>query len=253
MVRARERPQPAGVIDLFGLRDLCGVREMEGSLWLGAATTYGDLLRSAPVRQVLPGLWRAIAEIGAVQTQERGTLGGNLGTSSPAGDCLPVLLALDATVELVSVHGVRAVPYREFCVGYRKTALAVGEVIAAVRVPRPKSGVLQFWRKVGTRRAQAISKVMVAAVLEREGERISGVRIGLGAVADRPVRALHVERVLHGAVVGPELEAAVRAAVLQDISPIDDVRSTASYRTAVAQNLLVALGSGRLAVSAAGS
>ncbi|MBI3180093.1 MAG: xanthine dehydrogenase family protein subunit M [Deltaproteobacteria bacterium] len=238
MVGSRERPEPAGLIDLFGLAELCGIEKRDTALWIGAATPYAEVLRSPLVARHAPMLSESVREIGAVQIQARGTLGGNLVTSSPVGDTLPVLLALDATVALVSWRGERVVPYREFCVGYRRTQLAPDELVTCVRIPRPAAQSHQLWRKVGTRRAQAISKVMLAAYaeLDRQG-RVSTARMALGAVADRPLRIAAAEAALAGRKPNTRTAALVKAAVESAITPIDDVRSTADYRRTVAGNL----------------
>jgi CO/xanthine dehydrogenase FAD-binding subunit len=238
LVAAPRKLEPAGIIDLFGLDALTGVRERpDGGICIGAATTYAELLDSELTRRELPVLVQAAREIGALQIQARGTVGGNIATSSPVGDTLPVLLALDASIELASAAGSRMVPYTGFCTGYRKTAMAADELIVAVHVP-PPAGLVQYWRKVGTRKAQSISKVMIAAVARVVDGRMAEVRIGLGAVADRPVRARAVEDAVRGMAPGPEAADVARAALATEITPIDDVRSTARYRLAVAQNLV---------------
>lgn len=237
MVGALHRPPPPGVIDLFGLPELSGIDERDGVIRIGAGTTYAALLRSPVVRERLSSLHRCVSEIGAVQIQERGTLGGNMGTSSPVGDTLPVLLALDAVVELASADGARKVPYAEFCTGYRTTAMKPDELIAAVEVPVPAAGTVQFWRKVGTRKAQAISKVMVAAAGRVEGGEVVHARLAMGAVAERPLRLTAVEALIAGAAPGPALAEQVRAAVREAITPITDVRSTEEYRLEVACRL----------------
>ena len=239
LVDARNRPEPAGVLDLFGLPDLVGVATSDaGDVRIGAATTYAQLLRDAVIGERLPALWAACREVGALQIQARGTLGGNVATSSPVGDTLPVLLALDAEVELASAaRGPRRVPYAAFLTGYRKIDLAPDELIVAVHVPAAATQARQFWRKVGTRRAQAISKVMLAAAAHVNPDgTLAEVRLALGAVADRPIRAHAVEALLEGA--RPDEQLAQRAAAALAITPIDDVRSTATYRLQVAQNLV---------------
>ncbi|HEU5057366.1 MAG TPA: xanthine dehydrogenase family protein subunit M [Kofleriaceae bacterium] len=239
LVSAAHTPEPPGIIDLFGLPALVGVAaEADGTVAIGAATTYAQLLRSAMVERELPALWAASREVGALQIQARGTLGGNLATSSPVGDTLPVLLALDAVVELASESGLRRVPYTDFVTGYRVTALGRDELITAVRFPPRPAGARQYWRKMGTRRAQSISKVMLAACAQVEGGAIRHVRLGLGAVADRPVRARAAEAAVLGQPPGPEAAGRARAALAGEISPIDDVRSTAAYRLAAAQNVV---------------
>jgi xanthine dehydrogenase small subunit len=243
LVSAPQRPAPVGVIDLFGLGPLVGIRaSADGGLVIGAATTHAALVASPECRTVAPALVAAASEVGALQIQARGTLGGNIATSSPVGDTLPVLLALDATIEVASLRGHRQIPYRDFCTGYRRTALAADELLVAIHLPPPAPGARQFWRKVGTRRAQSISKVMAAAVIRLDGSGVVTVaRIGLGAVADRPIRAVAAERVLTGRPLradAAEAAEAVRVALAGELKPIDDVRSTADYRLAVAQNVI---------------
>jgi CO/xanthine dehydrogenase FAD-binding subunit len=238
MVEAPLRRAPVGLIDLWGLDDLRGITRDAGGLRIRAATPWLDVVDSALVAEVAPILAAAAREIGALQIQARGTIGGNLGTSSPVGDSLPALLALGADLELRSVRGTRTVPYRDFCTGYRTTVLAADELITAVHVPAQHPDARQLWRKVGTRRAQSISKVMAAAVLRVEAGKIAEVRIGLGAVAERPIRATAAEDVLIGAAPGPEAADAAAAALAGQLRPITDVRSTAPYRLEVAQNLV---------------
>jgi xanthine dehydrogenase small subunit len=237
LVSANSRPEPAGVIDLFGLAPLCGIAaEPDGSVVIGAATTYAAILASDVVQRELPSLAAAAREVGALQIQARGTLGGNVATCSPVGDTLPVLLALDSVIELASVRGRRSVSYDQFITGYRTTALAADEIIAAVRFPPRLPGTRHYWRKMGTRRAQSISKVMIAACAQLEGGALRHIRIGLGAVADRPLRARATEAALLGMPPGAAAASAARDALAGEIHPIDDVRSTAAYRLAVAQN-----------------
>lgn len=238
MVGLCERERPAGVIDVFGLQGLDQIREDSDRFHIGAATTYAALLRHPGVTEKLPGLVAAVREIGAVQIQERGTIGGNIATSSPVGDTLPVLLALDAEIEVASVRGTRTIPYESFCTGYRQIALAPDELIVTVRIPIPHPGSLQYWRKVGTRRAQAISKIMAAGRIFVEDETVQEVRWSLGAVADRPIRVENVESYLLGKAIDPYVIAEVTELQANAIQPIDDVRSTARYRSRVAGNLL---------------
>lgn len=240
LVGADRKAGPPGVIDVGGLAALSGVTlEPDGTIAIGAATPYVDILASDLARRELRCLNAAAREIGALQIQARGTLGGNIGTSSPVGDSLPPLLALDAEIELVSAaRGSRRVPYASYCTGYRRTALSADELIAAIRFPPRPAGLRQVWRKVGTRRAQSISKVMMAATAVVDDGVIGYVRVALGAVADRPIRATAVEAVLAGGRPGPELAERARAALAGSITPIDDIRSRAVYRLRVAQNLV---------------
>jgi xanthine dehydrogenase small subunit len=237
MVNANHRAAPAGILDLWRFAPVCFVRAADGAIAIGAGTTWLEVERHAQIRAQLAPLAAAAREIGALQIQARATLGGNVGTSSPVGDSLPVLLALDAELELASPRGRRRVPYREFCTGYRTTLLAADELIVAAHVPVPGPATRTAWRKVGTRRAQSISKVMGAAAITVDGGVVAGARVALGAIADRPIRVAAVEAAVRGLPLG-DAAAAAREAMRAAIQPIDDVRSTASYRREVAENLV---------------
>jgi CO/xanthine dehydrogenase FAD-binding subunit len=237
MVNGDRRPAPAGILDLWRLRELGGIAAAGDAVAIGAGATWSEVERDPVIASRLLPLALAAREIGALQIQARATLGGNVGTSSPVGDSLPVLLALDATLEVASVRGRRRVPYREWCTGYRTTQLAPDELIVSATLPLPGPTTRALWRKVGTRRAQSISKVMGAAAIELDGDTVISARIALGAVADRPIRIPAVEEAVAGRRRGDAAEAA-RAALRGAIRPIDDVRSTAAYRREVAENLV---------------
>ncbi len=237
MVHAAQRPAPAGLLDLWRMPGSFELTRERDELVIGAGATWLEIQRSPLVLTHAPILAAAAREIGALQIQARGTLGGNVANSSPVGDSLPVLLALEAELVLRSVRGQRRLPYREFCTGYRKTALAADELIAAVRVPVVAPGTHLFWRKVGTRRAQSISKVMAAAAISLDGGKVRRATVAFGAVADRPVRLAAVESAVVGLAPAQAAEAA-RAALTASISPISDVRSTRDYRLVVAENLV---------------
>jgi xanthine dehydrogenase small subunit len=230
-------PAPDRMIDLWRLDELRGIGLDAGVLTLGALTTYTEIRRSAVCREHVPALVDAAATIGAAQIQNRGTLGGNVANASPAGDTLPVLLATDAEIVVGGARGERTIPVTEFWVAYRKTALAPDELVLRVRIPLPAGREVRF-RKIGTRRAQAISKVVMALAWRDGGRGWSDVRLALGSVADRPIRARETERALEGR--RPTAETADRAAatLAGEIEPIDDVRSTADYRKVVAARVL---------------
>jgi CO/xanthine dehydrogenase FAD-binding subunit len=214
---------------------------------IGATTTFSEIGRHPEIREHLPALAEAAAQIGGWQIQNRATLGGNIANASPAGDSLPVLLALDAVVVAAGPRGFEEIPYGSFHVGYRKTALAPGQIVARVRIPCPPPGTMQRFRKVGTRGAQAISKVVVAMAGRAEGGAIAGLRLAAGSVAATPVRLTAAEAAAQGIPVG--LDAAERAgrAAAAAVEPIDDVRSTAEYRAfaleRVVRRLVLELGS----------
>ncbi|MEX2547725.1 MAG: xanthine dehydrogenase family protein subunit M [Chloroflexota bacterium] len=230
-------PPPDRVLDLWRLDELRGISLDGDVLVLGALTTYTDIRLSDLCREHLPALVEAAATIGAAQIQNRGTIGGNIVNASPAGDTLPVLLATDAEIVLGSATGERTVPAADFWIGYRQTARRPDELVVRVRIPVPGGRQVRF-RKVGTRRAQAISKVVMALSWRPDAGVWRDVRVALGSIAATPVRAPETERVLEGAA--PRSETADHAAVTiaGEISPIDDVRSTADYRRVVTARIL---------------
>src|SRR3990170_3105433 len=236
---------PERVLDIWGLDELRGIGLEDDAVVMGALTTYTEIRRSPVVAEHLPALVEAAATIGAAQIQNRGTIGGNVINASPAGDTLPVLLAAGAQMGLGSARGEREVAASDFWTGYRTTVRRPDELLIRVQIPLPLGRQVRF-RKVGTRRAQAISKVVMAlAWRPNEAERPDSdpspwgdVRLALGSVAERPIRAPRTEAALEGAA--PTLETADRAAatLADEIHPIDDVRSTAEYRRTVAARVL---------------
>lgn len=237
MVNANHKPEPAGILDLWRLPGIGFIRVEDNAIAIGAGTTWHEVERHPTIRKTLAPLALAAREIGALQIQARATLGGNVGTSSPVGDSLPVLLALDAQLELASPRGHRTVPYATWCTGYRKTHLAPDELIVAAHIRLPSASTRITWRKVGTRRAQSISKVMGAAAITLDGGVVVSARVALGAVADRPIRIAAVEDAVKGLPLVHAPDAA-RAALRSAIAPIDDIRSTATYRREVAENIV---------------
>jgi xanthine dehydrogenase small subunit len=230
-------PPPGRVLDLWGLDELRGISVQDGELVLGALTTYTEIRRSTLCAEVLPALVEAAATIGAAQIQNRGTLGGNIANASPAGDTLPILLATDASIVLGSQRGEREVSAADFWIAYRKTARTDDELVVRVRIPLPSGRQVRF-RKVGTRRAQAISKVVMALAWQETTHGWKNVRLALGSVADRPIRAHRTEAVLEGEAPSEATADRAAATLAKEIHPIDDVRSTADYRLTVAGNVL---------------
>jgi CO/xanthine dehydrogenase FAD-binding subunit len=214
-------------LNIWGLDALRGIEVQGGVLRIGALATYREIIQSAHVRRRLPMLAAAAREIGAVQIQNRGTIGGNVANASPAGDTLPVLAAADALVELRSLDWTRKVPLADFYTGYRASVRRPDELITAIEVPRVEGA--QWFRKVGTRAAQSISKVVMAGVGGN-----GRPRIALGSVAPTVVRARRTEEALASGATLAEAQQVLQ----QDISPIDDIRSTAAYRREVAARLL---------------
>ena len=237
------RLPPGRYVSLQNCRGLLGIQEGEaGGVAIGALTTYTEIRNSRRLARDYPLLGRAAAETGGVATQNRGTLGGNIANASPAADTPPVLLVYDAELEMISAAGTRRVPYLGFHRDYKKMDLAPGEVIARIHLPsraawRPLERG-SYYRKVGTRRAQAISKVCFAGVIHVDGGAVQDVRIALGSVAPTVIRAAQTEDALRGRPLDAGAIAAAERALLEEIAPIDDIRSTARYRARVAANLL---------------
>ena len=231
-------PPPERVLDIWHLDELRGISVSDGTLTLGALSTYTEIRNSELVQQNLPALCECAATIGAAQIQNRGTIGGNAINASPAGDTLPILLATDAELNLASsAGGERSVPASQFWPSYRTTARRPDELLIRIRIPLPPGRQVRF-RKVGTRRAQAISKVVLALAWREDGGVWRDVRVALGSVAPTPIRAQETERVLEGAA--PRETTADHAAqtLANEIHPIDDVRSTADYRRVVTARIL---------------
>jgi CO/xanthine dehydrogenase FAD-binding subunit len=230
-------PVPERVLDIWHLDELRGITQHNGQLSIGALTTYSEIRNSDLVRQHLPALADCAATIGAAQIQNRGTIGGNVANASPAGDTLPVLLAADAQIVLTSSIDEREVAAADFWPSYRVTARKPDELVTQVRIPLPRGRKISF-RKVGTRRAQAISKVVMALAWREDGGVWRDVRVGIGSVAATPIRARETERVLEGAAPRETTADHAAATVAEEIHPIDDVRSTADYRRVVTARIL---------------
>jgi CO/xanthine dehydrogenase FAD-binding subunit len=213
-------------LDIWSCDELRAITVRDGVLSIGALATYTDLIRSPEVERRLPMLVAAARLVGGPQIQNRGTIGGNVANASPAGDTLPILAATDAVVVLRGARGERRVNFNEFYTGYRASVRQPDELIVAVEIP-PVEGK-QWFRKVGTRAAQAISKIVIAAV------RGPKARIAFGSVAPTVVRVPRTEAALSG---GRSIDEAVQV-LGAEIRPIDDVRSTAQYRMRVASNLI---------------
>jgi CO/xanthine dehydrogenase FAD-binding subunit len=231
---------PGAYLDLAGLDELRGIRVREDSVTLGALTTYREILRHPVLSAEFPMLGAAARLTGAVAIQNRGTLGGNLVNASPAADSPPALLCYDAEIELRSASGARWRPYDGFHTGYKRMDRAPNELLTRIRLPRrPASAQGQHsYRKVGTRRAQAISKTVFAGWMVIEHSFISELRIAFGSVAPTVLRCRAVEAVCRGQAATPALVVAAREALGREITPIDDIRSTRAYRLTVSGNLL---------------
>lgn len=225
-------------LSIWKLAELRSIEVTPQAITLGALTTYTQVQAHPVLRQEFPLLCRAAAETGGIATQNRGTLAGNIVNASPAADSPPALLVYDAELELVSARGQRWVSYHGFHTGYKQMNLRPEELIRHIRLPRRKERWRQYYRKVGTRKAQAISKVCFAGGAAFAAGEIRDIRIALGSVAPTVLRCMKTEAVLRGQKPNRAALDSAKDALAQEIAPIDDFRSTARYRLRVSQNLL---------------
>lgn len=225
-------------VSIRHLPELRTISVSQHEVVLGAAVTYTAIRRDPVLRSELPLLCLAASWTGGIANQNRGTIGGNIANASPAADSAPPLLAYDAALRIRSLSGERVVPYRSFHTGYKQMELRRGELITSIHLPRKFAGWRHYARKVGARKAQAISKVCFNGIVHFEEKTVTGIAIALGSVAPTPIRCVAAEAELLGREISPELVARAKEALSAAIRPIDDVRSTAHYRAQVARNLL---------------
>jgi CO/xanthine dehydrogenase FAD-binding subunit len=232
-----DRPATGSVVDISRIREMKGVTARADEIRIGGLTTWSELLASSLPR-CYDALKSAAREIGGAQIQNRGTLAGNLCNASPAADSVPPLLALDAEVELLSRSGMRRMALAEFIVGNRKTQRRGDEILTAVIVPREMDDAASVFLKLGARRYLVISIVMVAAVVKANSGRVEEARIAVGACSARAQRLTALEQELRRMRASRGIGAAVRPEHIAALSPIDDVRATASYRREAALTLV---------------
>jgi CO/xanthine dehydrogenase FAD-binding subunit len=226
------------LVSIRNLRELQHIEVTSSEVRVGAGCTYTDLRQHSVIAKEFSLLARAAAWTGGIANQNRGTLGGNIANASPAGDSLPVLLVYDADLILVSVRGERRIPYRTFHTGYKKTLLAPDELIHSICISRNPKGYMSYAKKVGARNAQAISKVVFAAMARISNATIEDVRLAAGSVGPIPIRLTGTELALAGHAIDNSLLETAGKVMAEEIQPINDIRSTAEYRTAVLRNLL---------------
>jgi len=224
-------------VNIWNLRELGGIEVSDEYVTLGALTTYTEVQAHSILREEFPMLCQAARETGGIAIQNRGTLGGNIVNASPAADSPPALLAYDAELELISKAGVRRIPYSRFHSGYKQMDLRTDELLRAIRLPR-MSDRFHYYRKVGTRKAQAISKVCFAGVIRIVDGRVAHIRIALGSVAPIPIRCERTEASLQDQPLKSEAILLGASTMSSEIVPIDDIRSTRDYRLRVSLNLL---------------
>ena len=230
------------LVSIQHLKELRFIRVEADAIQIGAGATFTDIRRDTTIAAELPLLIQSASWTGTIANQNRATLGGNICNASPAADTPPALLAYGASITLISKAGTRTLPYTEFHLSYKKTVLRPDELVHSVSVPRAFAGYRQYIRKVGTRNALAISKIALAALAKLDDDRLTDIRLGAASLTDRPVRCSAAEAALLGKSLGPnDIDATIRAgraALAAETHTIDDIRSTAKYRSAVAGNLL---------------
>ncbi len=226
------------LVSVWNLPELRRIETFPDEIRIGAGCTYTDLRQNAIIRREFQLLANAAGWTGGIANQNRGTLGGNIANASPAADSLPALLAYEAELVLVSVRGERRVPYVNFHTAYKKTKHAADELIRAVCLRRRFLDYFCYSRKVGARRAQAISKVCVAALGRLKGPIVQDLRVAVGSVAPVPLRLVETELVVKGKAIDQALLSVAGRTATAEISPIDDIRSTMRYRAKVTGNLV---------------
>jgi len=230
---------PRKLISIWNLPELRRIEVTPNVLQIGAGCTYTDVRSHEVVAREFPLLAGAARWTGGIANQNRGTIGGNIVNASPAADSLPALLAYEAELVLVSVRGERKLPYVSFHTGYKQTLLAPDELIQTVCLQRRYSRYFSHARKVGARNAQAISKVCIAGLGRMANGVVEDIRVALGSVAPVPLRLTKTEQVVKGQTVDAALMTLAKKTTMAEIRPIDDIRSTARYRSEVAGNLVV--------------
>ena len=242
------RPLDGDYLDLSGIEDLDGITDA-GVCWhIGANVTWAALLE-AELPPLFDGLKAAAREIGGWQVQQAATLVGNICNASPAADGVPALLSMDAALEIRSARGARQIPVSEFVLGNRRTALLPGEMVRAIRIPKPAGDAVSAFMKLGARHYLIISIVAVAGVLETDGEgRVQAARLTVGACSEVAMRLPDLEQALNGQPLAPDLARLVRPDHFAALRPIDDLRGSADYRRQSARvltgRLLSRLGGG---------
>jgi len=230
--------KPKGIISISNIPEIRSIDEDNDAIKIGALVTHTEIANNKLTKKYIPALVEACKTIGARQIQNRGTLGGNVMNASPAGDTLPVLLAYNTMVVAISKNGTRFIDFNNFYTGYRETALKKDEIVSAIIIKKQTKNECSKFIKIGTRKAQAISKVMGCFRVDIEKDEIKGIRISFGSVAPVPIRAIKTEKFLKGKKISSNLAGDVCKELSKDVSPIDDIRSTAEYRKYICGVLL---------------
>ena len=226
------------MLNLWDIQELKQITEGADSLRIGGGCTFAQIREHSAVQKYFPLLAKAAAWTGSIANQNRATIAGNIVNASPAADSPPALLVHEAELELVSTAGTRRISYGDFHLSYKKTALKPNELLLAIHLPKRFVKWFSYCQKTGARNAQAISKVCIAGIGKLSGGRVETVHLALGAMAPIPLRLRKTEKVLLDAELTKHTVAEAQRALAGEISPIEDIRSSAEYRRQVAANLL---------------
>jgi CO/xanthine dehydrogenase FAD-binding subunit len=230
--------QSQKLISLWNLTELRFIESVDDVIIIGAGSTFTDIRNHPIIAAEFPLLVQAASWTGSIANQNRATIGGNIVNASPAADSPPALLVYDSELTLISVQQKHTIPYRDFHLAYKKIALKPQELVHSIKLVRNTKDYKQYIRKVGPRNAQAISKVALAGLARMDENHITDIRLGAASLRETPVRLTATEQSLIGKQIIPKTIAAARAALASEVKPIDDIRSTAKYRTSIAANLL---------------
>ena len=229
---------PGELLDISRIEELKGIEEDEGRIRLGALVTHGRIAESSLLREKALPLVESCTEVGSPQIRNLGTIGGNLVMASPSGDSIPALYVLGAEVILASKEGERSIPIEDFLIGVKKSVIRPEELLVAVTFPGMRADDRGFFKKLGQRKALAISKVSISAIVSLRDGVVTSIRIALGAVATTVIRIPRTESFLVGQDLTPEVISEASRICSEESRAITDIRSTASYRDEMAGVLL---------------
>ena len=226
------------LVDLSNLKVLRGIVKTKYNIEIGSGTTHAELATNSIINQHYPSLTKATSQIGSPQIRTRGTIGGNIANASPSADTVPPLMVLKAEIELTSVAGIRKLPLGKFFIAPGETIIKSNEIITKIILPLPSPNTVQFYKRLAIRKIHACAKASVAFCAIKKNSVLTDINITFGAVGPTAISAYKTAGILEGKNLAPSLiEQAVQQA-MQEINPIDDIRSTKEYRKAMIGELL---------------
>ena len=238
VMKAKGFSQNKNFLNILDIPELKGITLHDNHIEIGALTTFSEIKENKIILNEFPLLFNSARQIGSWAIQNRATIGGNIINASPAADSPPALLCYDADLEIISKTSTKFIPITEFYLGYKKIKLSKGDLLKSIRIKRNTCKEISLYRKVGTRQAQAISKICFAAKVKKNGNIISDIALSIGSVAPTPIRCTNCENTILGNKINQQLINRAKEQLLSDIHPIDDIRSTKEYRIIVSLNIL---------------